>query len=373
MTVEARPVAAPAATTLLKPDGVRGRPGAEHADRGRRHRAVRAPRPTPAPTRSWPRTSCSARLAQLFHDNSRPAPRAGAGRPRRLEPAAGLRGHPHRPWPPPAAARGDARPVVRSRALAARGVGRARHPRAGRPASTPAPVGLAAGLRHGAPTAGGLLLHARAGRPAARGPRRAPPGRQRRTASTGTGATSTSTSSRHHRRASCTASRRPAAERITLASRSGEMPIWLRSRLDYPVTVAVRLESDKLDFPDSAQHQTVTLARGAHQGRLRGPGARLGHLPAAHHHHLPRRPGGDGQARSTVRSTAVAGWARCCRSARWLSWPCGGPSTCAPPGSTAAWCARAGHPGAGSPAPSPRASPALAPGLPSLPVTACGS
>jgi len=44
--------------------------------------------------------------------------------------------------------------------------------------------------------------------------------------------------------------RAPAAQTITLTSRTGKIPLSVGSALDYPVDVVVRLNSDKLRFPD---------------------------------------------------------------------------------------------------------------------------
>ncbi|MGH2769616.1 MAG: DUF6049 family protein [Actinomycetota bacterium] len=43
--------------------------------------------------------------------------------------------------------------------------------------------------------------------------------------------------------------RAPASQTITLTSRRGKVPLVIQSRVDYPVEVLIRLESDKLTFP----------------------------------------------------------------------------------------------------------------------------
>jgi len=44
--------------------------------------------------------------------------------------------------------------------------------------------------------------------------------------------------------------RAPAPQTITLTSRTGVIPLSVGSALEYPVDVVIRLESDKLRFPD---------------------------------------------------------------------------------------------------------------------------
>jgi len=47
---------------------------------------------------------------------------------------------------------------------------------------------------------------------------------------------------------------------VTLTSRNGKIPLTVNNGLDYPVQVRITLKSDKLDFPDGAVMDRVTLA-----------------------------------------------------------------------------------------------------------------
>jgi hypothetical protein len=98
----------------------------------------------------------------------------------------------------------------------------------------------------------------------------------------------------------------PQRERITLASRDAAIPIWLVSHLPYPVTVVVRLQSDKLDFPGT-QQQVVTLSEGRTKVEFDVRARASGTFPLDITTTSPDGQVVLGEARSSVRSTAVSG------------------------------------------------------------------
>jgi hypothetical protein len=49
----------------------------------------------------------------------------------------------------------------------------------------------------------------------------------------------------------------PAAQTITLTSRTGVIPLVISTQTDYPVQVVIKLDSDKLSFPEGTEIQTL--------------------------------------------------------------------------------------------------------------------
>jgi hypothetical protein len=98
----------------------------------------------------------------------------------------------------------------------------------------------------------------------------------------------------------------PRQQSVTLTAREGEIPITLTTSSDRPLRVLVRLESDKLDFPDG-DTQVVTLdgdgTAMTFTVRARTPGAfKLQVVLTSPDGRLPLSSG-----RLEVRSTAVSG------------------------------------------------------------------
>lgn len=99
----------------------------------------------------------------------------------------------------------------------------------------------------------------------------------------------------------------PADQQVTLTDRSGDVPITIENRLDYPVDVEVVLSSAKLEFPDG-NRRTVTLpAATPTQVDVPVEAKASGAFPVDV---TVRSPDGAlvlGTARYDVRSTAVSG------------------------------------------------------------------
>jgi hypothetical protein len=99
----------------------------------------------------------------------------------------------------------------------------------------------------------------------------------------------------------------PADQRVTLTARSGDVPITIENRLDYPVDVKVVLTSAKVEFPDG-NVRTVTLPPGTPtQVDVAIEAKASGAFPLDV---VVQSPDGSttlGTARYTVRSTAISG------------------------------------------------------------------
>jgi hypothetical protein len=98
----------------------------------------------------------------------------------------------------------------------------------------------------------------------------------------------------------------PASRTITLTARRGEIPVTIQHKADYPVHLAVTLESDKLSFPDGSTRK-LDLVRRNTTDRFAVQARTSGAFPV---HITVWSPGHDLQvarARFTVRSTAASG------------------------------------------------------------------
>lgn len=99
----------------------------------------------------------------------------------------------------------------------------------------------------------------------------------------------------------------PGDQRVTLTARSGDVPITIENRLDYPVDVTVVLTSAKVEFPDG-NVRTVTLPPGTPtQVDVAVEAKASGAFPLDVVVQSPDGATKLGTARYTVRSTAISG------------------------------------------------------------------
>lgn len=99
----------------------------------------------------------------------------------------------------------------------------------------------------------------------------------------------------------------PSNRSITLTAREGEIPVTVRSNLDYPVKVKLRVLSDTLEFPEGGEHELeLDIRRNAtSQFAVRAPSS--GSFPVRVQ---VLSPDGDlviAESRFRVRSTAISG------------------------------------------------------------------
>jgi hypothetical protein len=98
----------------------------------------------------------------------------------------------------------------------------------------------------------------------------------------------------------------PGNRSVTLTARTGEIPITIQSELDYPVRARLRVDSDKLAFPDGARRE-VQLANTNTTERFSVRARTSGAFPVRV---VLESPEGDlvlGRSLFTVRSTAASG------------------------------------------------------------------
>jgi len=98
----------------------------------------------------------------------------------------------------------------------------------------------------------------------------------------------------------------PGNRSVTLTARTGEIPITIQSRLDYPVRATLRVESDKLTFPEGGRRE-VLLANTNTPERFSVRARTSGAFPVRV---VLESPEGDlvlGRSLFTVRSTAASG------------------------------------------------------------------
>ncbi len=98
----------------------------------------------------------------------------------------------------------------------------------------------------------------------------------------------------------------PDQQRVTLTSESGNIPLSLENTLDYPVTVFVRLRSDKLGFPDGDE-LTVVLPPGPTRLEVAVEAKASGAFPLELEVRSPDQTLLVGRTDLTVRSTAFSG------------------------------------------------------------------
>ena len=98
----------------------------------------------------------------------------------------------------------------------------------------------------------------------------------------------------------------PGNRSVTLTARTGEIPITIQSQLDYPVRATLRVDSDKLAFPDGARRE-LELANTNTTERFSVRARTSGAFPVRV---VLESPEGDlvlGRSLFTVRSTAASG------------------------------------------------------------------
>jgi hypothetical protein len=98
----------------------------------------------------------------------------------------------------------------------------------------------------------------------------------------------------------------PSRQTVTLTSREGEIPLSFRNDAGYPVRVTVRLESDKLEFPDGSIRE-FTFPEGNTSTSFRVRARTSGAFPLQVSVSAPDCCLDVGGTRLTVRSTAVSG------------------------------------------------------------------